>query len=228
MIIECSSCAARYQYEVGRFEGKLSKKIRCAKCQQVFEIRNPDLAEPAAAVAAAAPAPTPAAPAPTPAAPEPAPTVTGAPAADATPPREVRADAGDMTMSRGRQPAPAPVAEADAPPPGRTSGELQIPKDRRFSVAITEGTDAGKVFRIENPRVTIGRTGAEVPLDDSEVSREHAAIEVRNSVVLLKDLGSTNGTFVNGKRITEDYELQNQDEFVVGVTTLMLIVTWSE
>ncbi|MFN2443235.1 MAG: FHA domain-containing protein [Thermoanaerobaculia bacterium] len=214
MIIECSSCAARYQYEVGRFEGKLSKKIRCAKCQQVFEIKNPDLAEPAAAVAAAAPAPEPA--------------VAAAPAADATPPKGVHPDAGDMTMSRERQHAPAPVADADAPHSTRPPGELQIPKDRRFAVAITDGTDAGKVFRIENPRVTIGRTGAAVPLDDAEVSREHAAIEVRNSVVLLKDLGSTNGTFVNGKRITADYELQNQDEFVVGVTTLMLIVTWSE
>lgn len=41
VIIECSSCQARYQYAESRFEGKPSKKIRCAKCQTVFEIRNP-------------------------------------------------------------------------------------------------------------------------------------------------------------------------------------------
>ena len=113
-------------------------------------------------------------------------------------------------------------------PPSEPPGELLMPKDRRFAVAITDGTDAGKVFHIESARATIGRTGAAVPLDDAEVSREHAAIEIRNSVILLKDLSSTNGTFVNGKRLTEQYELQNQDEFVVGVTTLMLIVTWVE
>ena len=113
-------------------------------------------------------------------------------------------------------------------PPSEPPGELLRPKDRRFAVAITDGTDAGKVFHIESARATIGRTGATVPLDDAEVSREHAAIEIRNSVILLKDLSSTNGTFVNGKRLIEEHELQNQDEFVVGVTTLMLIITWVE
>lgn len=214
MIIECSSCAARYQYEVGRFEGKPSKKIRCAKCQQVFEIRNPELEEAAAPVAAA-------------------PAAVAAPAveAPAAPPiPKPTSDQGDMTMSRSsRYVPPPPSEEADEPStPSEPPGELLIPKDRRFAVAITDGTDAGKVFHIESARATIGRTGATVPLDDAEVSREHAAIEIRNSVVLLKDLSSTNGTFVSGKRLTEEYELQNQEEFVVGVTTLMLIVTWVE
>ncbi|HEX8151861.1 MAG TPA: zinc-ribbon domain-containing protein, partial [Thermoanaerobaculia bacterium] len=44
MIIECPSCAARYQYDEERFERKPSKKIKCAKCQQIFEIRNPAFA----------------------------------------------------------------------------------------------------------------------------------------------------------------------------------------
>src|SRR5512140_1317014 len=41
LIIECSYCHARYNYDEARFEGKPSKKIRCAKCQEIFEIRNP-------------------------------------------------------------------------------------------------------------------------------------------------------------------------------------------
>ena len=214
MIIECSSCAARYQYEVGRFEGKPSKKIRCAKCQHVFEIKNPELEEAAASVAAA-------------------PAAASAPAVETPvepPPRKAATDPGDMTMSRSNRYVPPPPSDYtdDAAPPKETRGDLLIPKDRRFAVAITDGTDAGKVFHIESARATIGRTGATIPLDDAEVSREHAAIEIRNSVVLLKDLSSTNGTFVGGKRLTEEYELQNQEEFVVGVTTLMLIVTWVE
>src|ERR1700757_2528540 len=41
MIIECTSCHARYQYNEDRFERKPSKKIKCAKCATIFEIQNP-------------------------------------------------------------------------------------------------------------------------------------------------------------------------------------------
>src|SRR6478672_5638649 len=41
VIIECSNCHARYQYDEDRFERKPSKKIKCAKCSTVFEIHNP-------------------------------------------------------------------------------------------------------------------------------------------------------------------------------------------
>ena len=44
VIIDCPSCQAKYQYDPARFEGKPSKKIRCAKCQTVFEVANPALA----------------------------------------------------------------------------------------------------------------------------------------------------------------------------------------
>src|SRR5258706_6233875 len=44
VIIECSDCRARYQYDEDRFERKPSKKIKCAKCGTVFEIHNPAFA----------------------------------------------------------------------------------------------------------------------------------------------------------------------------------------
>ena len=46
MIIECSHCKTKYQYDEERFERKPSKKIRCAKCHQIFEIQNPAFAAP--------------------------------------------------------------------------------------------------------------------------------------------------------------------------------------
>jgi pSer/pThr/pTyr-binding forkhead associated (FHA) protein len=49
-------------------------------------------------------------------------------------------------------------------------------------------------------------------------------IEVRGPEVVLIDLGATNGTWVGGKR-ADEVEISNQDEFTVGSTTLMLIVT---
>lgn len=81
------------------------------------------------------------------------------------------------------------------------------------------------MFRIEKPRVSIGRVGADIGLNDTEASREHAAITIHGTAVRLEDLGSTNGTFVDGRRIEGSVEIQNQQEFLVGNTTLMLIVT---
>ena len=63
-----------------------------------------------------------------------------------------------------------------------------------------------------------------VVLSDSEVSRQHASIEVHGSKVVLKDLGSTNGTFVNDQKVTQ-CEIENRAEFRVGGTVLMLIMT---
>lgn len=100
-----------------------------------------------------------------------------------------------------------------------------MPEGRRLSLAIIDGPDAGKVYRIEKPRVVIGRTGADLVLNDSETSRHHAAIEIRETQMILQDLGSTNGTLVDGSRIQGEVELYNQGEFQIGGTTLMMIVT---
>ena len=73
--------------------------------------------------------------------------------------------------------------------------------------------------------MTIGRSGADFTLNDTEASRQHAALEIRGDIVLLNDLRSTNGTLVDGRKITEPTELQDKSEFQIGGTTLMLIVT---
>ncbi|HEU5161868.1 MAG TPA: FHA domain-containing protein, partial [Thermoanaerobaculia bacterium] len=214
VIIQCPKCQARYQYDPSRFEGRESKKIRCAKCQDVFEIRNPETASQEAA-SQEAPAEVPAA-------------ASHAPSQGA--------DLNDMTLARHRRaysysgtpidsPRVADLEAAAAAPESPVAEPLSLPPDRRFSLAITDGANAATIFRIEKPRMTIGRSEADIALDDAEASREHAALEIRGSNVILEDLGSTNGTFVNGKRIDEPVELQNQQEFVVGMTTLMLIVT---
>lgn len=100
-----------------------------------------------------------------------------------------------------------------------------MPQGKRLSLAIIDGPDAGSVFRIEKPRVTVGRTGADLNLNDTEASRQHAAVEIRDTAYTLHDLGSTNGTLVDGQKIDGPFELQNHSEFVVGGSTVMLIVT---
>jgi pSer/pThr/pTyr-binding forkhead associated (FHA) protein len=81
------------------------------------------------------------------------------------------------------------------------------------------------VHRVEKPRVTIGRSNADITLNDTEASRQHAALEVRDTLYTVSDLGSTNGTLVGGEKIAAPVELHDKSEFQVGATTLMLIVT---
>lgn len=216
MIIECSHCHARYQYDAARFEGKPSKKIRCAKCHEVFEIQNPDLQQPAAAPEQPESSPPPPAP------PPPTPQA----AAPVSRPAEGAVDH-DSTQIRRKTVAGAQVEvpEIPASQPAVHSAPLELPQDRRYSLAITDGADSATVFRIEKVRVSIGRAGADIALNDTEASREHAAIAIHGTSVHLEDLGSTNGTFVDGRRIEGSVEIQNQQEFLIGNTTLMLIVT---
>ena len=100
-----------------------------------------------------------------------------------------------------------------------------MPAGKRLSLAVINGPDAGNVYRIEKPRVTIGRTGADLALNDTEVSRIHAAIEIRDVTYVLEDMKSTNGTLVEEQKISGQVELMNQGEFQIGGTIIMLIVT---
>lgn len=196
MIIDCANCHARYQYDADRFERKPSKKIKCAKCGNVFEIFNPAFAA-----------------------------------------KTVPEDIGDQTYTRrDQQPVvSAPAVETpetspiSAEPDGRATGKMmsdpQLPIGKRLSLAVINGPDAGSVFRIEKPRVTIGRAQADIPLSDTEASRQHAAIEVRDNTYILEDLKSTNGTLIDDSKILEPVELTNHSEFQIGSTTIMLIVT---
>ena len=105
--------------------------------------------------------------------------------------------------------------------------ENPLPRDERYSLAVIAGTQAGSVFPITKPRIYIGRGSAmDIQVKDSEVSRRHAMIEIRPEGAVLLDLGATNGTWVGGERV-DQAELANQNEFTVGSTTLMLIVTSS-
>lgn len=188
MIIECPSCHSKYQYDEERFERKPSKRIKCARCQNVFEIHNP----------AFAPKETP------------------------------RVSDQTMTGKTEKPKTPSDTTEQSPLPSARVTGKsepLKLPEGRRLSLAILDGPDAGTVFRIEKPRITIGRSNADLTLNDTEASRLHAAIEVRDMVVTLSDLGSTNGTLMGGEKIAGEADLTDKSEFLVGATTLMLIVT---
>lgn len=101
---------------------------------------------------------------------------------------------------------------------------MDLPQDKKYSLAVLQGKASGQIFEINKVRTVIGRADCDVVLDDPEASRQHASLEVLGSRVVISDLNSTNGTFVDGQQIDKT-ELQNQNEFRIGEHVMMLIVT---
>ena len=89
----------------------------------------------------------------------------------------------------------------------------------RIKVEVVSGPMDGHIFEF-NHTVDIGREG-ELKLGfDRFVSRRHAQIEVKEPHVVLEDMRSTNGTFVDDQRLQGRVELRNGQVFRVGRTWL--------
>jgi signal transduction histidine kinase len=107
----------------------------------------------------------------------------------------------------GRQTEQAPVHCGDIP---------TLP-----SLFVIRGRDQGTRFELDENSVTIGRGASNlVQLHDTEVSREHAELARRGEETLLRDLGSSNGTFVNGNPVRE-HLLASGDQVQLGRTLLL-------
>lgn len=96
--------------------------------------------------------------------------------------------------------------DVSAPPAGgidRTMVMGAIPR-ATVQLRVVEGPGAGSTTPVTGSRFTLGRLpSCGLPLDDTTVSREHAALVRRGAAWWVVDLGSTNGTKVNGRRAAE-------------------------
>jgi len=195
MIVVCPTCQARYRFDENKLGGRPKVKTRCAKCSGVIEIVQPDPLDATLAPGDQIPAPA--------------------------PPEPLEEEPRQSTQK-------IPVVESDTDP-GKLTGHdiqalLELPKNRRFSLAIIQGAGTGQIFQISKMRTTLGRTGADLNLDDTEASRQHAVLEILGEHAILKDLDSTNGTYIDSARI-EQQVLKNQMEFRIGNHVLMFIIT---
>lgn len=168
MIVTCSGCGKRYNFDAAKLRGRRSGTLRCPACNTTIEVTAPAVGD-----------------------------------------QTTRLDA-DANLVAAR--------------PQGHRGSPHLPRDQRISLAVLEGKNAGQIFPVDHPKVILGRTGADIALDDAEVSRQHACLEVHGARVVLKDMDSTNGTFVDENKISE-MEIENQSEFRLGGTRLMLILT---
>jgi adenylate cyclase len=124
-------------------------------------------------------------------------------------------------MSAATTPDPSTPNRIILTPP-KTGGKPQI------IITILAGPEQGQVFKIARPLTTMGRSNTcEIMITDPLVSRQHCQILLGMGGITLKDLGSTNGTFLNGAKVTES-PLRNQDVISVGGTRLRFAVEVSK
>jgi pSer/pThr/pTyr-binding forkhead associated (FHA) protein len=93
-------------------------------------------------------------------------------------------------------------------------------------LAVIDGQQANAVHRIAQYETVIGR-GEDVQFDlnDEQVSKRHCSIRVEGPVCTIQELGSLNGTRVNGRKMRDDtaLRLRHLDEIQIGSTRLFLL-----
>ncbi len=127
-----------------------------------------------------------------------------------------------FVMDPTRKKVPRVVSQVS--PEGRL---LLIPAHIEMSLRVIEGPEKGTVYPISKPRFVIGRTNGDLNLDDERVSRVHCAIESSAEGVLLRDLESTNGTFLEDQRV-DAAPLPDGARFRVGNHVLQLAIVQRE
>lgn len=130
----------------------------------------------------------------------------------------IRRDLFGKTVPAQDQPQPR---QLESPPPPakrsrRTRGEPRV-------FTITQGSQAGQSAELAAGTVMIGRgADCQLILDDDYVSTRHARVVSGDDGYYVEDLGSTNGTYVNGQRITAPTSIGLQDTVRIGKTVLKL------
>ncbi|HEY2369228.1 MAG TPA: GGDEF domain-containing protein [Polyangiaceae bacterium] len=93
-------------------------------------------------------------------------------------------------------------------------------RDRAYLIVL-QGSNVGEMYRLEGGECVIGRgTAATIRLGDDGISRRHAKIVVAGNAVKIEDLGSANGTLVNGALIQQS-ALKDGDKIQLGSTTIL-------
>ncbi len=126
----------------------------------------------------------------------------------------------------GRAARPAPATGGDQAPRKRLDQTQVVSPSTApatLSLRVRTGGEAGASVPVRGSRLTLGRhSGCDVTLEDTTVSREHAALVRRNDGWWAVDLGSTNGTSVNGTRAAEQ-RVRPGDRIELGDAVVELV-----
>jgi hypothetical protein len=128
--------------------------------------------------------------------------------------RVVRSDLSGAKVVR------APAAATAAPAPGRRDGGRRSAARR---LVVTEGPLAGTTVTLTDAPVTLGRADdSTLVLTDDYASSRHARLVPGDDAWLLEDLGSTNGTFLDGSKVSRPVPVPLGQPIRIGKTVLEL------
>jgi diguanylate cyclase (GGDEF)-like protein len=120
-----------------------------------------------------------------------------------------------MTRDRVANPLEDTTRMAPAPPADAQEGAPAA------YLVVLSGSNVGEMYRIEKDSIVIGRGDrVDVRLVDDGISREHARLTKVEGGIDLIDLGSTNGTYCNGKKVDRE-RLTEGDKILLGSTTIL-------
>jgi predicted component of type VI protein secretion system len=98
---------------------------------------------------------------------------------------------------------------------GTFAGDNEV--DMKLSLMITQGKQNGHLIPITKPEFLIGRDPAcHLRPASGLISKRHCSLYVRDGKAFVKDLGSTNGTFVNGQKVNGERELRHDEKLTLG------------
>ena len=130
----------------------------------------------------------------------------------------IRSDLFGRTVPTPDQPQPQEL-ESPAPPPRKSRRQRGEPR----ILIITQGNQAGLSAELASGMIMIGRgADCQLILDDDYVSTRHARVIRGETGSYVEDLGSTNGTYVNGQRITAPTTITLSDTVRIGKSILKL------
>jgi diguanylate cyclase (GGDEF)-like protein len=97
----------------------------------------------------------------------------------------------------------------------------KVERDRAYLIVLA-GNNVGEMYKVTGETMIIGRgQNADIQIVDEGISRRHARVVCQEGAVAVEDLGSTNGTFLNGQKIGERAPLRDGDKIQVGSTTIL-------
>ena len=129
-----------------------------------------------------------------------------------------RATSKRSNTSAGAKPAQAATI-IDRKPQAATIIDLPLTGD---TISVQAGNDRGRSYDLPAKDMIVGRdSSADIVVDDGKVSREHARLIFNNGSWAVLDLGSSNGTYLNGQKVSGQRPIANGDKIKLGDTTLV-------
>jgi hypothetical protein len=120
-------------------------------------------------------------------------------------------------------PPPRP-REVEVDDDGRTKVRMALPK---YVLRGVSGVTFGKIFPLQSTMVIGRQSECEIPIPSEEVSRRHAELRVTPDGVMVEDLGSSNGTYINDRRITRQL-MKAGDELRLDTIRFLLLAPGQE